>query len=1061
MASTTTTTTGLPPKPPPPPPPPGPLENTAFGGGGGSSGGLPPKPITRRQSSPNGSITPLLVVPNKAELRDQRRASTLSLLKSGGGGDNDSSSSSSYSEARAALLQDVNKYKVNLTTSEVRFLEDLIVFGTDAEVTMAHRKLLDEKLFGLQSETETEPEQVVVSNIWINGSSASGGGGGGGSHNGRIMSAGTTTSNGGGRGGGNDSLASSFRSTSSTLSHYLNPYNGEVPQSLTTMIPHGDGIQKSKSSGSLATDNNSVGSERRQEMLQQRREENLIFDQIWHAHEQGLALTQERSRRSIRNNGLRFSNSSAAGRNSAIFRRKVDVVSNRFQSPHPPPPPPQQQRSSSSRGRSKSMVTTLQQVMNDNRSDNMRRRPNTPLDLSNSSGSHGHHSLMPSSLRGVTRRSSLRRLSSDGGRGGGGGGGKPRLQRLLSDSSRKSVSFMEQQQDHTQRSISGRRSSCRRSVSSVHSLSSFPSIHMAHSIRSATTTNNSVFSSNSIPAIPHARAMRSLSTSSVATSSSLYYSEGQDLSNDDDASMREEKKVSDLWPKVPSKVEIRQTENSAKYVGGGGGVRRTLLNRPELPSPRTLSDRYDSFSSEYFLSAMEDSMDAASSSDQEFPTKQVLDPIVAATPAKKGEQGGTSSSSSSSNQQGFLHRPVLMREVSVGEGVEVADFAEQVILATPAHMSPVHRKSLSNYGFEGEDMLLQMANSFDETMSFQRMNEIFRRPIKRSISDDAAAGLFVGGGPLNFLRDSIVTTNREPLHTDTDSWQMDDEEEMDYYDPWMVIEDDYENGYGGGGTLPFQIIGTSAGDTSAQPHVLSPPLMESLQQFLPFSLTGENFWLKYSLVRDGASMHTFLKHVRNAKWSILALETMDGEVFGAFTSECWRKNWNFFGTGDSFLWRMRNSRGAKSRSIIDQARRESEIDVFPYTGDNNSIQYCINDRIAVGGGNPVHDTQQEQQESSLDNNKTTANTSSSQPTNIITFKDYEWGHGLSVQNDMLEGTSSPCLTFGSPPLSKIHADGSIFEIINLELWAFTPCYTLEEAEKLELGKLFLEQYNRD
>ncbi|KAL7562269.1 hypothetical protein ACA910_004073 [Epithemia clementina (nom. ined.)] len=337
-------------------------------------------------------------------------------------------------------------------------------------------------------------------------------------------------------------------------------------------------------------------------------------------------------------------------------------------------------------------------------------------------------------------------------------------------------------------------------------------------------------------------------------------------------------------------------------------------------------------------------------------------------------------------------------------------------------------------------------------MSFRRMNEIFRRPIKRSISDDAAAGLFVGGG-LNAMRDSLYanSTQREAEPNETDSWQMDDEEEFDYYDPWLVIEDEYENGYGGGGTLPFQIIGTSANDQSARPHVLSPPLMESIQQFLPFSLTGENFWLKYSLVRDGASMYTFLKHARNAKSSILAVETTDGEVFGAFTSECWRKNWNFYGSDESFLWRMRHSRGEKSRSIIDQAHRESEIDVFPFTGENNNVQYCINGRLAVGGSNvAINDAEENEEAQQSEHDKMND-----------AFKDHEWGYGLCLQGDLLEGTSSPCLTFGSPSLSRVHADGSLFEIMNLELWALTPCYSLEEAEKLELGKLFLEKYNRD
>ena len=76
------------------------------------------------------------------------------------------------------------------------------------------------------------------------------------------------------------------------------------------------------------------------------------------------------------------------------------------------------------------------------------------------------------------------------------------------------------------------------------------------------------------------------------------------------------------------------------------------------------------------------------------------------------------------------------------------------------------------------------------------------------------------------------------------------------------------------------------------------------------------------------------------------------------------------------------------------------------------------------------------------------------------IKDHEWGFGLTVESDFLHGTSSPCLTFGSPSLSCEHSDGSIFEIINLELWTVTPCNKLEDAEKLELAGLFLESNRR-
>lgn len=335
--------------------------------------------------------------------------------------------------------------------------------------------------------------------------------------------------------------------------------------------------------------------------------------------------------------------------------------------------------------------------------------------------------------------------------------------------------------------------------------------------------------------------------------------------------------------------------------------------------------------------------------------------------------------------------------------------------------------------------------------------------------------------PSALLKDTSIQTGQAaaPYFLDgtedmDDSWDMNSDSERNddssrnlhqpRYDSWNVLKDEYINGYGGGGTLEFLILGTSADDESAKPHVLSPPLMESLQSFLPFSKSGENFFLKYSMVRDGASLHTFLKRARGVQYSVLALETVDGEVFGAFTAQAWRKNWNYFGTGESFLWRMRRSRLDKTSDVLKQAQLESEIDVYPYTGDNSYIQLCTHDRIAVGGGNPasssagVNDMSPEIDVNIGAKEINSTNPASSSSSSNIGVKDHEWGFGLAIQGDFLEGTTSPCMTFGSPSLSHIHADGGLFEIVNLELWTLTPCMTVEQAEKMDLGRLFLERH---
>lgn len=133
------------------------------------------------------------------------------------------------------------------------------------------------------------------------------------------------------------------------------------------------------------------------------------------------------------------------------------------------------------------------------------------------------------------------------------------------------------------------------------------------------------------------------------------------------------------------------------------------------------------------------------------------------------------------------------------------------------------------------------------------------------------------------------------------SWGEDDGGH-EHYDSWEVLKDEYAGDFGFDYSEPlsvdfddmddqghvFKILGTSANDAAAHPHVLSPPLMDALMSFMPESLENQNFWLKYSLVRDGSSMNTLKHYVRASSNTILAIETTTGEVFGAFTTSPWR-----------------------------------------------------------------------------------------------------------------------------------------------------------------------------
>ena len=68
-------------------------------------------------------------------------------------------------------------------------------------------------------------------------------------------------------------------------------------------------------------------------------------------------------------------------------------------------------------------------------------------------------------------------------------------------------------------------------------------------------------------------------------------------------------------------------------------------------------------------------------------------------------------------------------------------------------------------------------------------------------------------------------------------------------------------------------------DEAAQ--VLSPPMIKSLRKSLPFVVAEDYFWLKYAMTRDGSSLTSLYDSIRQSSRILLAIETVNGEVFGA------------------------------------------------------------------------------------------------------------------------------------------------------------------------------------
>jgi hypothetical protein len=250
--------------------------------------------------------------------------------------------------------------------------------------------------------------------------------------------------------------------------------------------------------------------------------------------------------------------------------------------------------------------------------------------------------------------------------------------------------------------------------------------------------------------------------------------------------------------------------------------------------------------------------------------------------------------------------------------------------------------------------------------------------------------------------------------------------------PWLFTE---TNAFGRRRDL--KILGISHDDTDCHPHVLSPIQMDRFQPYLPDSKRGASFWLKYSLVRDGSSLVSLLQNIRCSSYSLLAMETIDGEVFGGFFSNAWTvQSDKYFVTGESSLWKMKQRRcvnigGGNNNTnngglndsfgtLSKQVEDEAEIEVFKSKSYycNDFYQICTHNKIIAGGGG------------------------SSYPQDfgngLGIYSPEDIGFGLIFENgSLMEGSSSASLTYRSPPLSDIHKDGSKFELVNLEVWGFT------------------------
>lgn len=80
--------------------------------------------------------------------------------------------------------------------------------------------------------------------------------------------------------------------------------------------------------------------------------------------------------------------------------------------------------------------------------------------------------------------------------------------------------------------------------------------------------------------------------------------------------------------------------------------------------------------------------------------------------------------------------------------------------------------------------------------------------------------------------------------------------------------------------------------------------MNAISSHAPLRHRHKKWVLLYSTLRDGISMQTLLRKAKGHAPTVLLVRDMSRNVFGAFCSESWRVSQRYFGTGETFVFRV-------------------------------------------------------------------------------------------------------------------------------------------------------------
>lgn len=165
---------------------------------------------------------------------------------------------------------------------------------------------------------------------------------------------------------------------------------------------------------------------------------------------------------------------------------------------------------------------------------------------------------------------------------------------------------------------------------------------------------------------------------------------------------------------------------------------------------------------------------------------------------------------------------------------------------------------------------------------------------------------------------------------------------------------------------PIKLIGTS--------KILRQEDITHIRTNFPFYFRGHDWKLLYQLSSDGSSYLSFFEKCQNASPVVFSIITDAGERIGAYVSCGFKVSRNYYGSGETFVFRC-----------------QPEFQFYRWQSSNKYFVSSSKDEIAIGGGG---------------------------------------ASAIWIDGNFLHAFSESCPTFGSPSLTSTPN----FKILDIEVW---------------------------